>query len=241
MVSHRSAAVLFAAAAFGAAALDGAPVRAQAPAPVVVELYTSQGCNSCPPADAFMGELAKRPGVIALSFHVTYWNYLGWADPYSIREADIRQAGYQMALRRPNYYTPQTVVAGRWETVGSSRRDVDALIAKAAKNPATVAVTVERAGDRLRIVADAAPAAKGADVFLVLFDRQHTTRIERGENGGKTLTYFNVVREIRAVGRHEGARVELSLAAAKRDGGAAVLVQAPNKGPILGAALVRLD
>jgi hypothetical protein len=232
-------------AALGAAAvlsaLAGGSARAQAPVPVVVELYTSQGCNSCPPADAFLGELAKRPGVIALAFHVTYWNYLGWADPYSIREADLRQAGYQMALRRPNYYTPQAVVAGRWEAVGSSRGDVEALIAKAAKTPPAVAVTAERAGDRLKIVAEAAAAAKGADIFLVLFDRQHTTRIERGENGGKTLTYYNVVREFRAVGRHEGARVELSLSVARRDGGAAILVQAPKKGPILGAALARLD
>lgn len=218
-----------------------APAAANEPAPVVVELYTSQGCNSCPPADAYLGELAKRPGVIALAFHVTYWNYLGWADPFSLREADTRQRGYQMALHRSNYYTPQIVVAGRWEAVGSARREVEALIAKAAKLPG-VKVTLERAGAAaLKATVEAAPAAKDADLLLVLFDRQHTTRIERGENGGKTLTYYNVVREIRAVGRHEGARVELTLPAAQRPGGAALLVQAPKHGAILGAAMARLD
>ncbi|HLJ64950.1 MAG TPA: DUF1223 domain-containing protein, partial [Stellaceae bacterium] len=103
--------------------------------PVVVELFTSQGCNSCPPADAYLGELAARPDVLALSFHVDYWDYIGWTDPYSSKQATQRQRAYshQMALRY--IYTPQMVVNGTSEGVGSERQTIERLITSAAARP----------------------------------------------------------------------------------------------------------
>jgi hypothetical protein len=231
-----------------AAAIDAAPAagsEATAP-PVVVELYTSQGCNSCPPADTFLGTLAGQPGVIALSFHVDYWNYLGWADPFSSREATYRQKEYGMALRKYGVYTPQIIVQGSRGEVGSDVRAVRAAIAEAARRRLPVAVTIEKLpGRKLRAVAQASAEAKGADIWLILFDRRHSTKILRGENEGKTLTYHNVVREFRVVGKHAGERVELTLPGAgdknEKRGGAAVLVQQGKTKQMLGAVALLLD
>ena len=211
---------------------------------IVVELYTSQGCNSCPPADALLGKLAQRPGVLALSFHVDYWNYLGWADPFSLKAATERQRAYQYAMRKSGVYTPQMVVGGRWEGVGSSEGDIERALRNAP--PPAVPVALEKLGPAgVKVSIEASEAAKGADIVLVLFDRQHTTRIPRGENGGKTLTYHHVVREFRTVGNHMGERFEWTIATASQSGqkrgGAAVLVQRPKAGPIVGAAMVYLD
>lgn len=231
-----------------AALVLGSAAAAQAqPTPqsrIVVELYTSQGCNSCPPADALLGKLVQRPGVLALSFHVDYWNYLGWADPFSLKSATERQRAYQYAMRKSSIYTPQMIVGGRWEGVGSSESDIERALRNA---PApSVAVLLEKLGAAgVKVTIESSEAAKGADVILVLFDKQHTTRIPRGENGGKTLTYHHVVREFRTVGNHMGERFEWTIAAAsqggQKRGGAAVLVQRPKAGPILGAAMTYLD
>jgi hypothetical protein len=231
-----------------AAALIGLAAAAQAQTEpqsrIVLELYTSQGCNSCPPADALLGKLATRPGVLALSFHVDYWNYLGWADPFSLKAATERQRAYQYAMRKSSMYTPQMVVGGRWEGVGSAEGDIERALRNAPRP--SVPVILERLGAAgIKVSIDAAADAKGADIILVLFDRQHTTRIARGENSGKTLTYHHVVREIRTVGNHMGERFEWTVATAsqggQKRGGAAVLVQRPKSGPILGAAMTYLD
>src|SRR6185295_523163 len=105
------------------------PAAAQEPAPVVVELYTSQGCNSCPPADAFFADLVRQPGVVALGFHVDYWNYLGWHDPFSSKKFTYRQKEYAMAFRQTGVYTPQMVVQGKRGEVGSDKKAVLQTIA----------------------------------------------------------------------------------------------------------------
>jgi hypothetical protein len=235
---RRAHAVLFAALL---TALACAHKAAAEPAALVVELFTSQGCSSCPPADALLGRLVKQAGVLALSFHVDYWNYLGWVDPFSSKKSTYRQKDYAMALRQSGVYTPQMIIQGAQGAIGSDPRAVELAVASARARPLPVPVRLAALdGRRLRVNTDAAPAATGADLWLALFDRLQTTRIMRGENEGKTLTYHHVVRELRNVGRHSGGALDLAVPATGEKGekfaGAAILVQQPKGGPILGAA-----
>ena len=222
------------------------PAAAEEPSPVVIELYTSQGCNSCPPADSFLGDLVRQPGVVALGFHVDYWNYLGWHDPFSNKKFTYRQKEYAMSFRQTGVYTPQMVVQGRRGEVGSDKKAVMQAIADARKTKPIATVLLEKlGGGRLRATVTAAAEAKGADVWLALFDRRHTTQILRGENEGKTLTYHHVVREWRKLSQFEGEKLELAVNPVndngEKRGGAAVIVQQPKAGPILGAAIVLID
>ncbi|MCY3830835.1 MAG: DUF1223 domain-containing protein [Rhodospirillaceae bacterium] len=238
-VTRALAAIAFVAAPAPAGALADA-----AKPPVVVELFTSQGCYSCPPADKFLGVLAQRPGVIALSFHVDYWNYLGWRDPYSSAEATQRQQTYASAMRRRTVYTPQMVIDGKLQAIGSYTGVVDGQI-RLRQQAADDRVVVSISGDAKAESLTAALKGDGGRtgdcaVWLVYFDKQHTTAIPRGENAGKTLTYYNVVREIRRVAEYRGADLEIDL---PRTGGqgarydrAAILVQEPDGGRIVGAA-----
>lgn len=232
-----------AALAFAAAA---APIAAAQSGPVVVELFTSQGCNSCPPADELLGRLARQPGILALSHHVDYWNYLGWTDPFSSKAATYRQKDYAMAMHQSGVYTPQMVIGGRRGEVGSNTRAVEIALAEARARPMPAIVALEKVpGRKVRIVVEASPAVSSADLWLVLFDKQQSTRILRGENAGKTLTYHNVVRDLRPAGRYGGTRMELTVPVAgergELRGGAAVLVQQGKGGPILAAAAIMLD
>lgn len=240
-----------------ALALAGAPAAALAPAsvladaakrPVVVELFTSQGCYSCPPADKFLGVLAGRSGVIALSFHVDYWNYLGWRDPYSSPEATQRQQVYASAMRRRTVYTPQMVVDGTLQAIGSYTGVVDGQI-RLRREAADDRVAVSIAGGGSDGALSATVKGDGGrtgdcQVWLVYFDRQHTTEIPRGENAGKTLTYYNVVREFRQVVEYRGADLEIEIPRTGKRGGSfdrvAVLVQEPDGGRIVGAAWTEL-
>lgn len=215
--------------------------------PVVVELFTSQGCYSCPPADKYLGALAKRPGVLALSFHVDYWNYLGWRDPYSSHEATRRQRIYAWAMRRRGVYTPQMVVDGKLQGIGSYKGTIAGLIQirQKAKDHG-VEVTLVRADAKtlkLSVKGDRGRTGK-CTVWLVYFDRQHTTKIPRGENAGKTLTYYNVVREFRKIAVFKGQDMTVNLPARGAKGArydhAAILVQQPKGGRIVGAAVVDL-
>ncbi len=238
-VNRALAAIAFVAALAPAGALADA-----AKPPVVVELFTSQGCYSCPPADKFLGVLAQRPGVIALSFHVDYWNYLGWRDPYSSAEATQRQQTYASAMRRRTVYTPQMVVDGKLQGIGSYTGVIDGHI-RLRQQAADDRVVVSISGDANAESLTAALKGDGGRtgdcaVWLVYFDKQHTTAIPRGENAGKTLTYYNVVREIRRVADYRGADLEIDLPRAGGKGArydrAAILVQEPDGGRIVGAA-----
>ncbi|MBE0533333.1 MAG: DUF1223 domain-containing protein [Rhodospirillales bacterium] len=209
---------------------------------VVVELFTSQGCSSCPPADALLTELSRRDGVLALSFHVNYWDYIGWKDPFASVAATERQRGYTRPFGLSYVYTPQMVIQGRRQMTGSDRRGVLEGIAREADLPR---LKVEIAGDASGAAA-VLPARDGAEtstLWAISFDYAHTTRIERGENGGRTLAYSNVVRDIRRIGswRGEAAWVPLPMSelAAGRDA-VALLVQADTSGAILGAAVLGL-
>jgi hypothetical protein len=217
--------------------------RAAGAPPVVVELFTSQGCSSCPPADAFLGELAARPGVLALAFHVDYWNYIGWADPFASKLATERQRNYAKQLRLRYVYTPQMVINGATEGIGSEREIITRLIADAAADGRPhVGVTMARdAGGQLLVHVDSGQAGEPATVWLIGFDREHETHVQRGENEGRVLKDVQVVRSLKPVGTWSGAALDLTLAegAAVGDGGVGVLVQLANSGRIIGAACIK--
>ena len=209
----------------------------------VVELYTSQGCSSCPPADAFLGELAKRDDLLALSIHVDYWDYIGWKDRFASPENTKRQRAYASKLGMRYVYTPQMIVQGAAHSTGSDRGKVLALIAKAKKNE-RVAVKISRAEDGIRIKIAGADTTEEAAVWLAVFDNKHETRIRRGENGGRTLSYYNVVRGMKRIGTWSGKPLDIptrniDMSTENRDG-CAVILQSLSTGRILGAAKLAL-
>lgn len=199
--------------------------------PVVVELFTSEGCSSCPPADRLLTELAGRGDLLPLAFHVTYWNALGWRDPFSTQAATDRQAAYAARLGGGSY-TPEIVVDGRRGMVGSERDEVAAAIAASrAEAGASPSLAVTRAGDAVEVRIGAGHGS--GRVLLVGFDPRHETAIGRGENSGRTLVESNIVRSLQTVGGWSGRDLALTArAGAGRE--VAVLLQAPD-GRIIGA------
>ena len=210
-----------------------ASVANAAERPVVVELFTSQGCSSCPPANAYLNELARgRSDVLPLAFHVTYWDRLGWKDPFSLPEATSRQDVYGHRFGDGSY-TPEIVVDGSSSHVGSHRDDVGAAI-DAAKRQSTTAASlrVAKAADGVSI--DVGAGEGRGKLLLIGFDHDHTTPIRRGENGGRTLEEANVVRSVRGIADWQGS--PLSLREKFPEGeDVAVILQAQD-GRIVGAA-----
>ncbi len=208
------------------------PAAAGAQRPVVVELFTSQGCSSCPPADRLLRELAARADVLALAFHVTYWNSLGWADPYSFAGATARQRRYAPVSGIGGVYTPQAVVDGAIDVVGSDEAGLRRAIAAGGRTEVTVSAV--RAGAGAVVALGAGQGS--AKVWLVGYDREHVTKVGRGENAGETLVEANIVRGIVEIGTWSGAAVELRGVAPEGEA-LAVLVQGGD-GRIIGAARV---
>jgi hypothetical protein len=201
--------------------------------PLVVELFTSQGCSSCPPADAYLLDLSHtRPDLLALSFHVTYWNSLGWTDPFSLAEATQRQRWYGSLSSDPQVYTPEMVIEGQQNVVGSDRGAVASALQRAGAAAVDAApVQLARTGDSVEI--QVGPGAGRGTVWLIGFDRQHRTSIGRGENGGRTLVEANVVREIKPAGAWTGQPLRLRQTAPAGED-IAVIVQ-DDSGRVLGA------
>jgi len=212
--------------------------------PTVVELYTSQGCSSCPPADALLGKLAKMEGILALSFHVDYWDYIGWKDPFAKPINSQRQREYSRIFRKSYVYTPQMVIHGMAEATGSNAAAINASIKHAKLAPDTpIKLTRLKSGDlKIRIARGRQPGQ--ASVWLVFFDPVHSTKIRRGENRGVKLNNYNVVRSLQKIGDWRGQRLALTIPAAKltdhQGQGCAVFLQNAQKGPILGAASIQL-
>jgi hypothetical protein len=224
--------------AASASGLAEEPASASA-SPVVVELFTSQGCSSCPPADALVEELAGRDDVLPLSEHVDYWDYIGWKDPFASPEATARQNAYARALSERFVYTPQMIIDGRESVVGSRRHEVEAAI-EAARRTAKLRPTATADG-RVRIPAGQVGEGGPAAVWMVVFEHERQTRVERGENAGKIITNVNVVREWSRIGTWTGQALELAIDLDEYVGGegCAVIVQAAGgTGPILGAVRV---
>ena len=208
--------------------------------PAVVELFTSQGCSSCPPADAYVGELVRRHDVLALTFHVDYWDDLGWRDRFGLPEAVRRQRAYAEALKLASVYTPQIVVDGRRDFVGSDRGAIDRAVAEPR---AGVAVGLSVNGGDVLVDLGAGDQVPASEVVLVAFQRSAVTAVGRGENAGRTLAEFNVVRDFRRLGRWDGRPQQwrCPIADLPRDAtDVAVLVQPAGLAPIIGARSLNL-
>ncbi|MGH8210366.1 MAG: DUF1223 domain-containing protein [Steroidobacteraceae bacterium] len=225
-----------AAVALGVSAVCGVTTAHAQSRPAVIELFTSEGCNSCPPAEAYLGELAGRNDVLALSFHVDYWDDLGWRDRFALSQAVERQRTYARVLRRSTVYTPQVVIDGRDDYVGSDRGAIGKAL-KASRDGVPVALSVSNTEVLVRL----APREKvpRGDVLLVAYLRKAVSPIGRGENAGRTLEEYNIVRAINELGRWDGSaqNFRVKLASLPRDAtDVAVLVQSPGQGPIVAAA-----
>lgn len=203
--------------------------------PVVVELFTSQSCSSCPPAEEVLTELSRgRPDLLPLGYHVTYWNRLNWRDTYSLPAATERQNEYAAQFGGDSVFTPQLVVDGRRSVVGSQRGDVAAAIEQAraqARNAADLGLAREGGN----VIVTVGPGSGAGRLLLVGFDRgEHRTSVKSGENAGRELTQSNIVRSIRTLGQWTGSAQRFS-EPAPLGADAAVILQAPD-GRILGAA-----
>jgi|LNFM01.1.fsa_nt_gb hypothetical protein len=224
----------FASAVPGAFAQDSARVT-------VIELFTSQGCSSCPAADALLKTFSSRPETMALSLAVDYWDHLGWKDTLASPKNSARQKSYAKSLGTGNVYTPQVVVNGAWQAIGSNKADIEKAIFKAsgAVSAQVVGLTAVSDTKRMTIEVGTAKDAVPATVWLAIVSPRVDVEIKRGENRGKMLAYHNVVRDITPVGMWSGKsmKIQLPLSAMMKDGDrCAVLLQADDGGRIIAAA-----
>lgn len=213
------------------------PLGAAAKTPILVELFTAQGCASCRGAEAHVSKLAERPGVLALTFAVDYWDYLGWTDTFARPEYAVRQKAYVARLKLREPYTPQVVVDGRQEVQGQKTAEVDRLVRAAAAAP-HVAPDIRFVGARRVDVGSGRVARGGADVWLVRYDpRAVEVTVKAGDNRGETVVQKNVVRQMTRLGSWRGQPRAFRLPAASEEGlKTVVLVQSPRGGRVLGLA-----
>ncbi|ANP87550.1 DUF1223 domain-containing protein [Rhizobium leguminosarum] len=212
----------------------------------VVELFTSQGCSSCPPADAAFRKLVNQGDVIALAYHVDYWNYLGWADTLSSKENTERQYGYAKTMGRSNVYTPQAIVNGRDHLAGADLNGINSKIDTYSSegNGLTVPISAAMRGDELEIKIGAGQGR--ANVVMVYFDKEKTIDVEKGENSGQKISYLHSVTNVETVGMWDGKATSLTLPASVLQRpqleGCAILLQSAtadgDPAAILGATVV---
>ena len=212
----------------------------------VVELFTSQGCASCPPADAAFEKLATRDDIVALAYHVDYWNYLGWSDTLGSKENTARQYAYARALGRSNVYTPQAVVNGREHMNGADLPTISDRMdgMNRAGNGLVVPVTAAMKGGELDIAIGEGTGR--ANVVIAYFRREQTVEVLKGENKGRKANYWNAVYDLQTVGMWDGTPLELTLPASvikgtEKDGCAVLLQSADERGApaaILGATML---
>ncbi|UCH72651.1 MAG: DUF1223 domain-containing protein [Rhodospirillales bacterium] len=221
-----------------------APAEAQSRDAVVVELFTSQGCPACPPAEAYLRDLAERGDVIALEYHIDYYDYAGWKDPFGRADHTRRWQTYARTLEARYEYTPFMVIGGMSHVVGSQRQRAEAQI-RSAREMAREAprLIVENREREAVIRVDGSGPPGIYDIVLVTYDREHRTAVTAGENRGQILVEANVVRSFERVGQWAGLPVRLTvpLDAMPGDGGCAVLLQRAGVGPIAVAAAFPLD
>jgi hypothetical protein len=211
--------------------------------PVVVELFTSQGCDTCPPADAVLAQLADRKDVIALSLPVTYWDMLGWKDTLATDANTRRQKAYAQAMGHGGVYTPEMIVDGTTDMVGNRAQPVDAAIAARETYPEVVHVTLHATPGEVHIaIGSAAPVPGDATIWLFRVQSKATVKVGAGENAGRTLAYRNVVRDVKSIGLWKGQAVSIDLPradpAAPQHDAIAVVVQQGGYGRILGDAMI---
>jgi len=207
---------------------------------VVVELYTSQGCSSCPPADALLADLAKRPDVIALALHVDYWDYIGWKDEFADPAFTKRQKAYAQAAGHRTIYTPQMIVGGRDHLVGAKPMKLADLISAHMKRPEAAKLQIARDGGKLSVIAERNGSERLPNnmvLQIVRFDPLRHVDIRRGENAGRTIAYANIVKSWTPVGKWDGAApMQMSVDLGSDRSPVAVILQAAGNGPIVAAA-----
>lgn len=229
---------------FGAVAAVSAQAQEQLKG--VVELFTSQGCASCPPADDAMRKLIQKGDVIGLSYHVDYWNYLGWADSLASKENTERQYGYARALGRNNVYTPQAVVNGRDHVKGADMQAIYGRLDAFAQagEGLSVPVKAQQIGDEIAI--DIGAGQGKADVVVAYFNREQIVDVQKGDNQGKKISYWHSVYDVQTVGMWDGksmtVKLPASIMAKSRGGGCAVLLQTTDQkgdpAAIIGASVL---
>lgn len=215
--------------------------------PVVVELYTAQGCPLCPTADAYFADLATRGNVVALSFHVNLWDFIGWTDVFATPVTTRRQEVYAQRLGVPAVFTPQVVVDGVLQASGNDRAGIEDMISSASdvRKPWVRVGLSQVAERRVQVTLPGSDYGGEAEVVLVRFDARHETKIKRGENKGRKAVNVNVVRQLKPVTTWQGEPVELivpidDLGDGAGDDYAAVIVQEPGQGRILGVKVLEL-
>ncbi len=215
-----------------------APLKAEPVA--VVELFTSQGCSSCPPADKIFKEIAMRDDVVALAYHVDYWDYLGWVDSFADPAFVDIQRAYARAAGERTIYTPQVVIGGTDHVIGSRPMLIANTLRQHLKKPQPATITLSRNGSAIQIRAQAkGPFRSAAVVRLITYLPEATVEIRRGENAGRTLSYANIVLSRDTIGSWNGAGDFQASAKVSSDAPAVVLVQEGESGPILAAAQLR--
>jgi hypothetical protein len=215
----------------------GLPVVAQSP--VVVELFTSQGCPSCPPADKLLHELAQRDDVIPLALHVDYWDYIGWKDEFSHPDYAKRQRGYAVQAKRRSVYTPQMIVNGVTDIVGARRMELSKAIAHHADLPSRVELSVNRSGSEILINAQPTKVDGPLIVRMLRYTPQRSAHITRGENAGHTMLYANVTENWTVLAEWDGTTALTLTSVVEGDKPVVVLVQQDQYGPILAAVRLR--
>jgi hypothetical protein len=237
---------IFLAAAAITGALAGQPAHINRP--ILLELFTSQGCSDCPAADRLVSELAGRKDIIALSLPITYWDMLGWKDTFATDANTQRQKSYAKVLNRSGIYTPQMIIDGRLEVVGNQRERVLAALSSRGGDSAAdfvIPVSLRTVAGRVEI---AIPAVKSkaklaATIWVMRTLGQGSVNVEEGENRNHMLTYTNVVRDLQRAGEWNGDAMKIDLpvntAKVKHDR-IAVVLQARDFGPVLGAAILQL-
>jgi len=219
------------------AGLNAAPAQAET-RKVVVELFTSQGCPSCPPADALLAEVSKRDDVVALALHVDYWDYIGWKDSFGDPRNTARQKAYAAARGENMVYTPQMVVNGQHAIVGTKAMKLADLIAKHKADGRSIEMPTQRDGEQLHIRAQG-PLTAPVQVHLVRYIPQDNVEVRKGENAGRTLGYSNIVTDWAVVADWDGAApLSISLPI-QGDQPAVVLLQSIGHGPIQAVSLPR--
>ncbi len=215
--------------------------KAQAENSVVVELYTSQGCSSCPPADKVLKELTKQENIIALSLNVDYWDYLGWKDDLALPENTRRQRDYAKIMRSRHVYTPQLMIDGSIDVIGSRHSQVSSAVETYSREKDTATVSAELSGDTVKVSIKAVEAdSRDAIIWLVGYDSSVVKDIGAGENRGRSIEYTNVVREWRKLAKWDGSSAGTFVdTKPEGKGGLAVIVQDGKVGPILGATQIR--
>jgi hypothetical protein len=225
-------------------ALGPAEAHAGVKRQLVVELFTSQGCSSCPPADALLGKLAERKDILALSLPITYWDMLGWKDTLASEANTRRQKAYAAAMGRGGIYTPQMIIDGTTDVVGSREGQVDAAIAARTADMRSIPVTLSATPEALHIAIGAGTAKNGTDATVWLFHilSHASVHVTAGENQGRTLFYRDSVRDVRAIGIWKGQPLSLDLPRSDPLGSSydtvAVVLQDGGYGRIIGAAML---